>query len=183
MRSRSRRYTTPSISGACAAVRPSQRKAGSWLGPSISTSWTEPSSVAALPGEAVLGLLDPPGALLGDLRRHRVGQRRGRRPLLGGVDEAPDAVERHVVQEFEERLEGRLRLPREADEHGRPEGRARDRLAERRDDLGHAARGHARRIARSTPSSACWIGMSTYGTRAPGPSFATSPSVTCAGCR
>jgi hypothetical protein len=119
----------------------SHAKAGSSLGPSISTSWTEPTIAAWAPRRRGPASPDESCPLLRELRRHGRGHRRRRRALLGGVDEAPD--DRSASRRGSR---GACRTPPrsrpEPDEHRRAERGAGDRVPQRGDDVRHAPPRH-----------------------------------------
>ena len=139
----SRRRTTPSISGAWPASRPSKGNARSGLGPVHQHGLAGAvERLLARPRQAILRLLHQRRPLGHGRRRNRIGHGRRGRALLGGVGEDAQPVEGHVLDEGQEIVEGGLGLPGEAHQHRGPHGDARDGLAELGDDLLHPARRH-----------------------------------------
>src|SRR5262245_30270603 len=95
----------------------------------------------ARPGEPVLGLLDDRGTLGHDIIGHLVRQARRRCALFDGVGEDAEAVERDVLHEGQEIVEGALGLSGKADEDSGADSDARARVAKRGDDVLQPARG------------------------------------------
>ena len=177
-----RRFPAPARRSGPPTRRPDPR-----CGPSISTSWTVPTQRRPGAPRRARSCVSWTSRARSSASSAdtAAGQRRRRRALLGGVDEAAHAVEARLVEE----ARAACRTPPRVSP-GNPtstvvaERRAGDRVAAARRRSPPCAAASPRAASRGgSPSSACWIGMSTYGARAPAPSFWTRPSVTCAGWR
>ena len=113
----------------------------------------------------------------------RVRKRSSRRPLLGRPDEAAHAVERVLVKELEEHLQGSSVSPPGNPRARSSGGRPRDRVPERGDDLRHEPARHPAAHGAEDPIVGVLDRHVDVRSARACASFRTSPSVTCAGCR
>jgi hypothetical protein len=106
-------------------------------------------------------------ALLLELFGNRLGQLVGCRSVDGFVAEAAHAIELSPFEPIQQQSEVFLRLAREPDDEGRPDGEVRAGLAPAGDAVQRLLLSAGRRMRRRTAGLACWNGMSRYGRTLP----------------